>query len=113
MAVAFGVQAALLLGLGLQRGHLNPASAGAGMRTAGWLLAVAGLGLYPLARWLTGRPWTQAEVFGMAPEPTALASLGLLMISHGPQQHMRFFVLAAIPVLSLVLGAATLWTFQD
>lgn len=34
--------------------------------------------LWPLAAPLGGRPWAQAEWFGMAPDPTALATLALL-----------------------------------
>ncbi|WP_431095900.1 DUF6064 family protein [Polaromonas aquatica] len=108
VALAFAAQAVLLLGLGLQR-H-REAVANANWRLAGWLLASAGV-LYPLAAPLAGRPWAQAEVFGMAPEPTALLTLGVLMISHAPRQ-IRFLLLAGIPVASLLLGAATIWTFS-
>lgn len=110
VALAFAAQAILLLGLGLRHnGTTVPRSTS--WQGVGWLLAATGL-LYPLAGLLTGRPWAQAEVFGMAPEPTALATLGLLMISHAPQQCTRFLLLAAIPFLSLLMGAATLWTFS-
>jgi len=34
--------------------------------------------LYPLLARLTGHPWREAEVFGFMPEPTALATLGVL-----------------------------------
>ena len=29
---------------------------------------------------LLGRPWTQAEVFGIAPDPTAIGTLGVLLL---------------------------------
>jgi hypothetical protein len=108
VALAFAAQAVLLLGLGLQRNR--EAVANATWRLAGWLLASAGV-LYPLVAPLAGRPWAQAEVFGMAPEPTALLTLGVLMISHAPRRT-RFLLLAGIPVASLLLGVATIWAFS-
>src|SRR5262245_16399826 len=41
---------------------------------AGLLIAVVGVVLYPLLPLLFGRPWTGAEVLGVAPDPTALAT---------------------------------------
>jgi hypothetical protein len=79
------------------------------MQNLGWLLAITGVVLYPLAGLLAGRPWSQAEVFGTAPEPTALASLGLLLASGYPPSRARRCLLAVIPTLSLLIGAATLW----
>ena len=113
-AVAFAIQAVLLLGLGaLSRGGYAPTARVVGIdvrvRNLGWLLAVSGVLLYPLAGLLAGRPWTQIELFGLTPEPTALASLGLLLASAQPLSRSRRCVLAVIPTLSLLVGAATLW----
>jgi Family of unknown function (DUF6064) len=112
-ALAFALQAALLLGLGnWQRDALTPA-AGVGVAVAvrklGWLLAICGVLLYPLAALLAGRPWAQLELFGMTPEPTALATLGLLLASASPPPRPLRWLLATIPALSLLVGAATLW----
>lgn len=109
-ALAFAVQAILLLALALSRGPAAPTPAPA-MRRLGWVLAVAGLVLYPFTAWLAGRPWLQAEVFGMAPEPTALATVGLLLISPVAGQRARLLLLCAVPCVSLLAGAATLWSF--
>lgn len=112
-ALAFALQAVLLLGLGsLPRDAHAPPTGGAA-QNLGWLLAVAGVLLYPLAGLLAGRPWTQVEMFGITPEPTALASLGLLLASAQPPSRLRRCVLAVIPVLSLMVGAATLWLIAD
>lgn len=110
-AVAFALQALLLLAVGL-RGGAAALTPGPGMRGFGWALAAAGLAAYPFMAWMTGRPWLQAEVFGMAPEPTALATVGLLLISPVAGQRARL-LLCAIPCVSLLAGAATLWTFLD
>jgi len=109
-ALAFALQALLLLALGLRGKPAAPAAA-PGMRRLGWALAAAGLAAYPFVAWMAGRPWSQAEVFGMAPEPTALATVGLLLISPIAGQRARLLSLCAIPCVSLLAGAATLWTF--
>ncbi len=112
-AMAFAIQAGLLLGLGSFHRNTYATPAGSLMRNLGWLLAVTGVVFYPLAGLLAGRPWAQAEVFGIAPEPTALASLGLLLASGYPPSRARRCMLALIPTLSLLLGAATLWLMAD
>ena len=108
-ALAFAAQAVLLLGLGVSRAGAHTPPAGAAMQNLGWLLALTGVLLYPLVGLLAGRPWTQAEVFGIAPEPTALATLGLLLAADHPPARAARWMLAVIPTLSLLLGAATLW----
>lgn len=108
-AAAFALQALLLLGLGaVWRSTHVPPTGGVGQQF-GWLLAMTGVLFYPLAGLLAGRPWTQMELFGMTPEPTALATLGLLWASAQSPSRPRRFLLAIIPVLSLMLGMATLW----
>ncbi|MEJ8836008.1 DUF6064 family protein [Ramlibacter sp. AN1133] len=72
-----------------------------------WLLLAAAL-LYPLLAPLTGHPWAEAEVAGFMPEPTALATLGVLAGLRGWPKWSRW--LPAVPALaSLLLGAATRW----
>ncbi|WP_395055362.1 DUF6064 family protein [Polaromonas sp.] len=111
MAAAFAVQALLLLAAGLMcsRTETTPGTAA---RMSGGLLASAGL-LYPLLGMALGRPWVQAEVFGMTPEPTALFTLGLLLLSGQPASRAWRFLLFPIPLLGLLLGAATGWTFLN
>ena len=76
-----------------------------GPRAIGLVLAACGVLVYPLAGVLAGRPWTQAEVFGLMPEPTALATVGLLLAA-GPARRGWLIV---IPLLSFALGMVTLW----
>lgn len=109
-AVAFGIQAVLLVGLCVLSRDAHQPSTGVVARNLGWLLAVSGVLLYPLGVLLAGLPWTQAEVFGITPEPTALASLGLLLASRHPPSRALRCLLAIIPTLSLLVGAATLWS---
>jgi hypothetical protein len=99
-ALAFGVQAALLLALGLRSAGAPPTA----MRGVGLALAALAL-IYPLIAPLSGRGWSQAEVVGAMPEPTALFTIGLLLAL--PQRHRA--LLLAIPVLALSVGGTTQW----
>lgn len=110
-ALAFAVQALLLAGLALRPVPSAP-QPGVAARGLGGLLAAAGL-LYPLLGLALGRPWVQAEVLGMAPEPTALFTLGLLLLAGQPSTRTGRALLFYIPLLCLLLGAATGWTFLN
>lgn len=72
-----------------------------------WILLGAAL-LYPLLAPLTGHPWSEAEVAGFMPDPTALATLGVLAGLRGRPGWSRWPA-AAIPIASLLLGGATRW----
>jgi len=103
LAGAFWVQAAFLVAILWRAG---PESAGsATLQPMAAALIAAAVLLWPLSAPLTGRSWVQAEYFGMAPEPTALATLGWLLAAR--LRHKR--LLAVIPVVSLVVGLGMLW----
>jgi Family of unknown function (DUF6064) len=108
-AIAFAIQAVLLVALGIVHPPGAAASTRPRLRRVGLALAAAGILLYPWVGLLTGRPWGQAEVFGMMPEPTALATLGLLQATG----QARRAWLAVIPLASLIIGWATLWQFAS
>lgn len=108
-AVAYAVQAALFVVFWLLRSRLPPADGPA--RRAGLVLAAIAVVLYPLMGWALGRPWTQAEVAGLMPDPTALATLALLLAARRPPAWRP--LLAVIPAASLLAGAATLWTMAQ
>ncbi len=75
---------------------------------AAWVgigLLVFAVVLQPLLGLLVGRPWSQVEVFGLAPDPTVVATLGVLMMGRTLGQWM----LMVIPVLWCAIGGATLW----
>jgi len=111
VAITFSVQALLLAGLALRSGQAA-SPPGKAARGVGGLLAAAGL-LYPLLGLALGRPWAQAESLGMLPEPTALLTLGLLLLGGQPASGVGRGVLFCIPLLCLLLGAATGWTFLN
>ncbi|MBE7369182.1 DUF6064 family protein [Ramlibacter pallidus] len=105
LAAAWGVQAALLLAAAARPSGGTPAPGG--VRFAGAACLVAAL-LYPLLAPLTGHPWTEAEVFGWLPDPTALATLGALLSLAGMRTWVRAALLV-VPALALAFGAATRW----
>ncbi|RWF77478.1 MAG: hypothetical protein EOS26_08700 [Mesorhizobium sp.] len=108
VAPAFGLQALLLAFGGAARGRLAFDSRDIAARL-GLLIMVAGLVVYPLLPPLFGRPWTSAEVFGIAPDPTAITTLGVLLAASGRLVPLLF----AIPLLWLLLSGLTLHAMGD
>lgn len=107
-AWAFTVQALLLLWLGAVRGRLTPAPANRLLQRAGLGLVLFALLLYPLIGPLLGRSWPQAEVFGMAPDPTALATLGVLLFAGVRPAWLLF----PVPLAWCLISGATLWAMD-
>lgn len=103
-AAAFGLQALVLFWLGAVRGRLAIGEIGPAT-VIGWLGLAAALVGYPLLAPLSGRPWLQAELVGLAPDPTAAATfaLALLLTRAG-------WMLLVIPVAWSAVSFATLWT---
>lgn len=108
-ALAFVVQALLLLWLGAMRGRLAPLTATRLQQRAGLGLLLFAVLVFPVMGPLLGRSWTQAEVFGMAPDPTALATLGVLLLA-GPRPAWALF---PIPVAWCLLSGTTLWAMES
>ena len=68
-----------------------------------------GLVVYPVLPPLFGRPWSGAEVFGIAPDPTAIATLGFLLAGRG----RLLPVLVPIPLAWCLFSGLTLLTMDD
>lgn len=106
LAALFAAEVLLLTWIGVARGMLR----------FGWRRQVRGLiggavfagsvVVYPALAPAFGRGWTQSELFGMAPDPTVLGTLGLLLMAEGTTRT-RLGVLAA-PLLWCLLSGATL-----
>ena len=104
-APAFVLEAVLLITAGMARERL---SFRLGRDAAGFLgggLFVLALAVYPLLAPLVGRGWRQAELFGIMPDPTAIGTLGLLLLAQGSPSRW----LLVLPVLWCLVGGATLW----
>lgn len=98
-AGAFALQALLLAVLGIKSRNI-----GAGWTARRTGLVIAGLAVfaYPLLTPLGGRPWNQAEVFSIAPDPTVIATLGILLAARA---HWSAWL---IPLAWCAVSAATL-----
>jgi hypothetical protein len=107
VAAAFLVQAALLVWAGLIGGRLSAPRLDAAGR-AGVGLFLFALLAQPSIGLLLGRPWRQAEIFGVAPDPTAIGTLGLLLALAGPSR----WVLMVLPTLWCAATGATLWAMS-
>ncbi len=105
-APVFVAQGLALLAAGLHPGGLRLRLPGGPARLAALVLLVLTLLLYPLLAPVTGKPVLSAEFFGLMPDPTALATLCVLAVSH---QWVRL-PLMIVPVIWCALSAATLWS---
>lgn len=74
---AFMIEAALLVWFGTLRGRLHIAGPASLRRVIGLTLLVYALLLHPFTAILAGRPLQAAEIFGIVPDPTAMATLGV------------------------------------
>jgi hypothetical protein len=110
IAPVFVLQALLLTALAAT-GGLQATASTRRRRTGLGLLGYALL-LHPLWPLLDGRPLSQAETFGLAPDPTALATLGVLLLWHAGTPVGRLLGRFAWgpPLAWCALSAATLWT---
>ena len=106
-ALAFATQVVLLIGAALVDALRFDRRPRAAQRYAGLALVVIALALQPLAALMLGRPAMQLEAAGLFPDPTALLTLGVLLIaSRAP------WWLFPIPVLWCLVSATTLWTMN-
>lgn len=100
LAMGCWMQAALLAGAAwLRHREAQPP----GLRVWGGVAAVGAALLFPL---LSLPHWQRAEVVGLMPDPTALATLGWLLATRTLPRWARVG-LAVLPFVSLLLGVAT------
>ena len=107
-ALAFACEALLLVVVGVLAGRLHLQLARSGVHwIATSIVAMSILG-YPVLAPLTGRPWTSTEIFGVTPDPTAIASVAVLALVRG---RIRWPLLV-VPVIWCAIAAATLWAMD-
>jgi len=109
-ALAFALQALGLLALaaaGGARVETRVVRCRVGIALGLWAL----LG-HPLLGAAFGRPWQQAEVFGLAPDPTAIGTLAFLLLATADSPAVRGLLRALwiVPLAWCALSAATLAT---
>jgi hypothetical protein len=108
-AVAFAIEALLLLWTLVLRDRLRPLAPARPAAAVGACLVAFAVVIQPLpGPLLLARPWSQAEVFGVAPDPTIVATLGVLTAAERPQWHLLI-----LPLAWCAVGGATLWTMRS
>jgi uncharacterized protein DUF6064 len=107
VAPAFAVEGALLILASLRDGLAFGRRGFAGW--TGYLVLAFALAGQPWLAPLQGRSWASSEVFGIAPDPTAMATLGVLLLARGRLLPL----LLPIPVLWCLLSGLTLQTMGE
>ncbi len=72
---------------------------------SGWVatvLIVYGIAVYPATSLLVTHPYPQTPLFGVAPCPTTIFTLGMLLLA----KHPTPFFLAALPIIWSLIGAS-------
>jgi hypothetical protein len=108
----FALQGVGLLGLAALGGvQVRRHGARAVVGLVMWLLALLA---HPLLAALQHRPWLQAEVFGLAPDPTAIATLGvwLLLRADARAAAWAWRALGVLPLAWCACSAAMLATMD-
>jgi Family of unknown function (DUF6064) len=107
-AAAFAIEAALLAWTGAIRGRLRFGASTPTVRRAGVGMVLFALVVQPLIGPLAGRDWVQAELFALAPDPTAAATLGVVLLATG---RVRWELLL-VPLAWCAVTGATLWAMR-
>jgi uncharacterized protein DUF6064 len=107
-AAAFALEALLLIVLGVGHG-LAWRPPGSWISRAGIGLAIFAVTLQPLIGPLVGRSWSQVEVFAVAPDPTVVGTLGVLVLASGWPK----WLLLPIAILWCLVSGATAWVMQS
>jgi hypothetical protein len=108
-AAAFAIEALLLIAIGLAGRGLVLRGDSHWMSWVGVGLVLFALAAQPLIGPLAGRPWSQVEIFGIAPDPTVVATLGIIVLACGWAK----WLLLPIPILWCVVSGATAWAMQS
>jgi hypothetical protein len=103
-AWGFGLEAALLIWTGVVRGRLSFGRTADPANRAGLWIFLFALGIEPMLGPVFHRGWRQAEIFGVAPDPTAIATLGVLLLANGRGRRALFVV----PAVWCAISGATL-----
>jgi hypothetical protein len=107
VAPFFAGQGLTLLWVGAVRGRLSFGPTRNAPHLIGSALFAFSLVVYPLLAPLMGRPWLASEVFGIAPDPTAAATLAVLAVARKPP-----IWLLIIPALWCALSGTILRIMQ-
>lgn len=100
-ALAFLLQAGLVVWYGLFKDRFIRKSDNRIVIIAGLIMLAIGFVFYPFIALMSGRNWQQFELFALAPDPTAVATLGIFLLLRAP------FILFVIPLVWLMISITT------
>lgn len=107
-AASFMIEAALLIWIGTIHDQLHFKPTGNASYLVGLGVFLFALVVQPLIGPITGRPWLQAEIFGIAPDPTVIATLAILLLA----SNRIGWMLLPIPIIWCGISGATLWAME-
>ena len=106
-AMAFALEAVLLVVIGAaQAVRIRPTGRWSCAVAAG--LVIFGVVVQPLVGPLLGRAWSAVEIFAIAPDPTVVVTLGVLILASGWLK----WLLLPIPILWCLVSGATAWAMH-
>lgn len=105
----FVVEALLLVWIGLRKDHSVSPPPGSIVHMGIVCLAAFAILGYPLISIVMSRQWLSAEIFGIAPDPTAIATLAMLV----PMRSRPAVLGMTIASLWCVISGLTLWTMES
>ena len=106
-AIAFAIEALILFWVGVIRNQFLITRTRA-LNVAGLLIFVFALFVLAFISLLIGREWKQVELFAIAPDPTVLATLGLMLLLSNST-----WLVFVIPVTWCLISGATLWVLES
>jgi len=101
-AYGFILQAAIIVWYGAIKNRLALSVENMLRKITGSGLLLVAYIFYPFIAYISGRSWMQLEMFALAPDPTVLATLGVLIFYKLP------VILYSIPVIWLLISAITI-----
>jgi hypothetical protein len=107
LAGGFVVEAALLFWVGVVRNELSFRFRRSAASWAGLLLLLIAMCAYPLIAIVAGRGIAQSELFGMMPDPTALGTIGCLLLV----ERRRWLVV--LPVVWCLVSLSMLYALME
>lgn len=107
-ALVFVLQALLLLWIGIIKNGLVIDSVNTKIKLSGFALLAFSIFFQPFTTMLTGHNWQQAELFGVAPDPSVVATIGVILLTNNKHGWLMI-----IPVLWCATSTATLWVLES
>ena len=105
-AAAFIIEAILLLGFGVFQNNIRFAPPSHPSTKVGLAFILFGILIFPLTGLATGRGLAELEFFGLMPDPTAIVTLGVLLMAPG---RIPSFLMT-LPWIWLITSGTTYWT---